>query len=29
VFREDGRTYLFYTFCGEQGIGGAEVTFVP
>jgi hypothetical protein len=29
VFREDGRTYLFYTFCGEQGIAGAEVNFVP
>lgn len=27
VFREDGRTYLFYTFCGEQGVAGAEVTF--
>lgn len=25
VFREDGRTYLFYTFCGEQGIAGAEL----
>jgi hypothetical protein len=29
VFREDGRTYLFYTFCGEQGIAGAEVAFTP
>ena len=28
VFRESGRTYLFYTFCGEQGIAGAEVNFV-
>jgi hypothetical protein len=25
VFREEGRTYLFYTFCGEQGIAGADV----
>jgi hypothetical protein len=29
VLREDGRTYLFYTFCGEQGIAGAEVGLVP
>ena len=29
VFREDGRTYLFYTFCGEQGVAGAELTLVP
>ena len=29
VLREDGKTYLFYTFCGEQGIAGAEVSFVP
>jgi hypothetical protein len=29
VFREGGRTYLFYTFCGEQGIAGAELTFTP
>jgi hypothetical protein len=25
VFRENGKTYLFYTFCGEQGVAGAEV----
>jgi hypothetical protein len=29
VFREDGKTYLFYTFCGEQGIAGAEVNLGP
>jgi len=29
VFREDGRTYLFYTFCGEQGIAGADVSLTP
>ena len=29
VLREDGKTYLFYTFCGEQGIAGAVVSFVP
>ena len=26
VFEEDGKTYLFYTVCGEQGIAAAEVT---
>jgi hypothetical protein len=25
VFTEDGRTYLFYTFCGEQGVAGASL----
>jgi hypothetical protein len=25
IFAEDGRTYLFYSFCGEQGIAAAEV----
>ena len=29
VFRENGKTYLFYTFCGEQGVAGAEVTLTP
>jgi hypothetical protein len=29
LFRDEGRLYLFYTFCGEQGIAGAEVTFAP
>ena len=24
VIRDGGTTYLFYTFCGEQGIAGAE-----
>jgi hypothetical protein len=27
VFEEAGRTYLFYSTCGEQGIAGAELTF--
>jgi len=26
IFEEDGRISLFYTFCGEQGIAGADVT---
>jgi len=26
IFEEDGRTYLFYSFCGEQGIAAAELT---
>lgn len=26
VFEEDGRAYLFYSICGEQGIAGADVT---
>lgn len=26
IFEEDGRTFLFYSFCGEQGIAGAELT---
>jgi hypothetical protein len=25
VFRDDGRTYLFYSTAGEQGIAGAEI----
>jgi hypothetical protein len=25
VFEENGRTWLFYSFCGEQGIAGAEL----
>ena len=25
IFEEDGRTYLFYSFCGEQGIAAAEI----
>jgi hypothetical protein len=25
VFEENGRIYLYYSFCGEQGIAGAEV----
>jgi hypothetical protein len=29
LFREDGKTYLFYTVCGEQGVAAAEVTLVP
>jgi hypothetical protein len=27
VFEEGGRTYLFYSICGEQGIAVAELTF--
>jgi hypothetical protein len=26
VFEENGKVYLFYTVCGEQGIGAADVT---
>jgi hypothetical protein len=26
VFEDDGRTFLFYSICGEQGIAGAELT---
>jgi hypothetical protein len=26
VFEEDGRAYLFYSICGEQGIAAAELT---
>jgi len=26
LFRDDGRVFLFYSFCGEQGIAAAEVT---
>jgi len=27
IFEENGRTLLFYSFCGEQGIAAAELTF--
>jgi hypothetical protein len=27
IFEEGGRTFLFYSFCGEQGIAAAELTF--
>lgn len=27
IVEEDGRTLLFYSFCGEQGIAAAELTF--
>lgn len=27
IFEEIGRTFLFYSFCGEQGIAAAELTF--
>jgi hypothetical protein len=27
VFEEGGRTFLFYSICGEQGIAGAELNF--
>ena len=26
VFEDDGRTFLFYSYCGEQGIAAAELT---
>ena len=26
LFLESGKVYLFYTVCGEQGVGGAEIT---
>ena len=26
IFEEDGKVYLFYSVCGEQGIGGAELS---
>ena len=29
LFSDQGKLYLFYTFCGEQGIAGAEVTLAP
>lgn len=27
IFEENDRTFLFYSFCGEQGIAAAELTF--
>lgn len=27
LYEEAGRTYLFYSYCGEQGIAAAELTF--
>lgn len=29
VFEDDGRTYLFYATCGEQGIAAAEISLNP
>lgn len=29
VFEDDGRTYLFYSTCGEQGIAAAEISLRP
>ena len=29
LFRDEGTLFLFYTFCGEQGIAGADVTIAP
>ena len=26
VFEEDGKAFLFYATCGEQGIAAAEIT---
>ena len=27
IFEEAGKTYLFYSICGEQGLAAAELTF--
>lgn len=27
LFEENGRTFLFYSYCGEQGIAAAEISF--
>jgi len=27
IFEENGRVFLFYSFCGEQGIAAAQLTF--
>ena len=27
IFEENGKTYLFYSICGEQGLAAAELTF--
>lgn len=27
VLEDEGKTYLFYVLCGEQGVAGAEITF--
>ena len=29
VLEDQGKTYLFYTFCGERGIAGADLTLPP
>jgi hypothetical protein len=29
ILEDDGRIYLFYSICGEQGIAGAEITIAP
>jgi hypothetical protein len=29
ILEDDGRIYLFYSICGEQGIAGAEITMAP
>jgi hypothetical protein len=26
LFEENGKVYLFYSVCGEQGIGAADIT---
>jgi hypothetical protein len=26
VLEDEGKTYLFYAICGEQGVAGAEIT---
>jgi hypothetical protein len=27
IFEDNGRVYLFYSICGEQGLAAAEITF--
>ena len=27
IFEENGKTYLFYSICGEQGIAAARIDF--
>jgi hypothetical protein len=29
IFEESGRTFVFYSYCGEQGIAAAELTISP
>ena len=29
IFEENGKTFLFYTVCGEQGLAAAEIVMPP